>query len=91
MQAVRSQALRQESSQPGIVNPYRSHSAFNERRVRRLIRKQTRLDKRLMQRAEVRFRRELNGERARDLTLLVIACIGFVAYAMVLLSWPPIE
>lgn len=44
------------------MSPYRTHS-IDERRVRRLIRKQSRLDKRILQRAEKRFQKELRGLR----------------------------
>lgn len=62
------------------MNPYRSHSRFDERRMRRLIRKQTRLDKRVLARAEQRFQREeiLIGIE-NCINAGIISIVGYVA------------
>ena len=58
--------------------PYRSHSLIDELRVRRKARKQIRLDKRIMKRAEQRFNREQGIERFKDAALIVLA-LGLLA------------
>ena len=66
------------------MSPYRSHSQFNERRMRRLVRKQTRLDKRILQRAERRYHRDLNIQHAKDLGLLLFMGV-FMVYSYLLM------
>lgn len=57
------------------MNPYRSHSAFDERRVRRLIRKQSRIDKRILARAEQRFQREEATRHYVDVAIVLASTV----------------
>jgi hypothetical protein len=61
-----------------VTMPYRSHSLIDELRVRRKVRKQARLDKRIMKRAEQRFNREQGVESLKHAALIALA-LGLMA------------
>ena len=57
--------------------PYRVN-AFDERRVRRLARKQQRVDKRILARAEERYRKSELTQQFIGLGLLMLLGAGFM-------------